>query len=82
MGSGNFYANKLGKGTLVKELKTAGTFNNGRPNSYALGLELSSYRGLPIVEHSGALYGYRTNILRFPERHFTVLCCATCRMPM
>jgi CubicO group peptidase (beta-lactamase class C family) len=70
----NFYANRLGKGTLVKELQAPGTFNNGKPNSYALGLELSSYRGLPIVEHSGALYGYRTNILRFPEQRFTVLC--------
>ena len=55
--------NRLGKGTLVKELQAPGTFNNGKPNNYALGLELSSYRGLPIVEHSGALYGYRTSIL-------------------
>jgi CubicO group peptidase (beta-lactamase class C family) len=70
----NFYANKLGKGALVKELQTPGTFNNGKPNNYALGLELSNYRGLPIVEHSGALYGYRTDVLRFPDQHFTVLC--------
>jgi len=68
----NFYDNKLGKGTLVKELVTAGRFNNGKVNSYALGLELGNYRGLPIVEHSGALYGYRTEILRFPDQHFTV----------
>jgi len=32
------------------------------------------YGGLPIVEHSGALFGYRTEILRFPEQRFTVLC--------
>jgi CubicO group peptidase (beta-lactamase class C family) len=70
----NFYANKLGKGTLVRELRTAGNFNNGKPNSYALGLELGSYRGLPTEEHSGALYGYRTDVLRFPEQRFTVLC--------
>jgi CubicO group peptidase (beta-lactamase class C family) len=68
----NFYDNKLGKGTLIKDLEARGTFNNGKVNSYALGLEIGQYRGLPIVEHSGALYGYRTEILQFPEQRFTV----------
>ncbi len=70
----NFYTNKLGKGTLVKELLTRGRLNNGKETSYALGLELENYRGLPVVEHSGVLYGYRTEILRFPEQRFTVAC--------
>jgi len=70
----NFYENKLGKGTLVKELQTKGVLNDGKAISYALGLEIASYRGSPIVEHDGALYGYRTNILRFPDRRFTAVC--------
>jgi hypothetical protein len=70
----NFYANRLGRGTLLKELQTRGVLNNGKPISYALGLELGSYRGKSIVEHDGALYGYRTEILRFPEQRFTVVC--------
>lgn len=70
----NFYQNKLGKGTLVKELQTKGVLNDGKQISYALGLEISSYRGLPTVGHSGALYGYRTNLLRFPEQRFSVVC--------
>jgi CubicO group peptidase (beta-lactamase class C family) len=70
----NFYANRLGKGTLLKELQTRGILNDGKQIGYALGLELGSYRGLPIVEHNGALYGYRTGILRFPEQRFTVVC--------
>jgi CubicO group peptidase (beta-lactamase class C family) len=70
----NFYANKLGKGTLLKELQTPGVLNNGKQISYGLGLELGTYRGLRIVEHDGALYGYRTAILRFPEQRFTVVC--------
>ena len=70
----NFYANKLGKGTLLKELQTQGVLNNGKRISYALGLEIGSYRGLPTVEHGGALFGYRTEILRFPGQDFTVLC--------
>ncbi|MGC2404218.1 MAG: serine hydrolase domain-containing protein [Acidobacteriaceae bacterium] len=70
----NFYNNRLGKGTLLKELQTPGVLNSGKPIAYALGLELGAYRGLSIVEHDGALYGYRTAILRFPEQRFTVLC--------
>ena len=70
----NFYQNRLRKGALLKEMQTRGTLNNGKQIDYALGLELNTYRGLPIVEHGGALFGYRTEILRFPEQRFTVLC--------
>jgi CubicO group peptidase (beta-lactamase class C family) len=70
----NFYENKLGKGTLLKELQTPGVLNSGKTIEYALGLFLSTYRGLPVVGHSGALFGYRTEILRFPEQKFSVIC--------
>jgi CubicO group peptidase (beta-lactamase class C family) len=70
----NFYANALGKGTLTKELQTRGVLNDGKQISYAMGLDMGNYRGLPIVEHGGALFGYRTSLLRFPEQRFTVIC--------
>lgn len=72
----NFYDNKLGKGTLLKELQTPGVLNNGKPIEYALGLVISSYRGLPVVAHGGALFGYRTEIQRFPQQKFSsiILC--------
>ena len=69
-----FYANTLGKGTLTKELQTRGVLNDGKQISYAMGLDMGNYRGLPIVEHDGALFGYRTSLLRFPEQRFTVIC--------
>jgi CubicO group peptidase (beta-lactamase class C family) len=70
----NFYANRLGKGTLIQQLQTPGVLNNGNKISYAMGLDLGGYRGLPIVEHGGVVYGYRTELLRFPEQKFTVIC--------
>jgi hypothetical protein len=70
----NFYANRLGKGTLVQELQTPGVLNNGNKISYAMGLDLGNYRGLPVVEHGSALFGYRTEHLRFPEQKFSVIC--------
>jgi CubicO group peptidase (beta-lactamase class C family) len=69
----NFYANKLGKGTLLKEMRTPGVLNNGKQIEYALGLFITTYRGLPIVEHGGALFGYRTELLRFPQQKFSVI---------
>lgn len=70
----NFYANKLGKGTLLQELQTPGKLNSGKKTDYALGLQVSTYRGLPIVEHEGGLFGYRTELLRFPQQNFSVIC--------
>jgi CubicO group peptidase (beta-lactamase class C family) len=70
----NFYGNKLGKGPLLKEMQTRGVLNNGKETDYGFGLELSTYRGLPIVEHNGGLFGYSTDILRFPEQRFTIVC--------
>ncbi len=69
----NFYENKLGRGTLLNEMQTRGVLNNGTQTNYGLGLFLSTYRGLPIIEHGGALFGYWNNILRFPEKKFTVI---------
>ncbi len=70
----NFYDNKLGKGTLLKEMQTQGVLNNGKQIEYALGLFISKYRGLPIVAHDGANFGYRTMLLRFPQQRFSVIC--------
>jgi hypothetical protein len=69
----NFYHNSLGKGTLLNEMQTRGALNDGTVHKYALGLFLSTYRGLPIVEHDGANFGYRAEILRLPQQKFTVI---------
>jgi CubicO group peptidase (beta-lactamase class C family) len=69
----NFYNNKLGRGTLLNEMQTRAVLNNGKPSNYALGLMMTAYRGLPIVEHGGANFGYRADILRFPQQRFTVI---------
>jgi hypothetical protein len=55
-------------------LETRGVLNNGKQINYALGLFVTQYRGLPVVEHGGALFGYRTELMRFPEQRFSVVC--------
>lgn len=70
----NFYSNRLGKGTLLKELLTPGVLNDGKQTMYGMGLMLEKYRGLPVVEHDGSLFGYRADFLRFPAQKFSVIC--------
>jgi CubicO group peptidase (beta-lactamase class C family) len=72
----NFYENKLGVGgpELIDQMLTRGTLNDGKELSYASGLEIGHYRGLPIVSHSGGWAGYRSDIIRFPEQRFSVIC--------
>ena len=51
----NFYANKLGKRDpgLIELLQTPGVLKSGEPISYAFGLAVDTYKGVPIVSHSG-----------------------------
>jgi len=70
----NFYTNRLGKGTLVKQLETPGILNDGNKIAYGMGLVPGNYRGLPTIEHNGALFGYTADLLRFPDQRFTVIC--------
>ncbi len=54
-------------------METPGKLNNGTPIDYGMGLEASNFRGLKAVEHGGALAGYRTEDLWFPEQRLSVV---------
>jgi hypothetical protein len=53
-----------------------GVLTKGDTIPYAFGLNVSSYRGLRILDHGGSLTGFRTGLMRFPDQRFTavVLC--------
>jgi hypothetical protein len=59
-------------------IHTRGVLNKGDTLTYAFGNNVSTYRGLRVTEHGGALMGYKAEILRFPDQHFTVL--ETCNL--
>jgi CubicO group peptidase (beta-lactamase class C family) len=69
----NFYAARVGGEALIKQLQERGYLNDGTQLSYAAGLEIGKYRGLNIVSHAGADAGYRANLIRFPDQHFSVV---------
>jgi CubicO group peptidase (beta-lactamase class C family) len=71
----NFYHNKLGKGgqTIITRMHQDGILNDGKSAGYAFALENGTYKGLKTVSHSGALAGYRAQLVRFPEQQFSVI---------
>ncbi len=68
----NFYDAKVGGPDIIRMLETPGRLNSGTELAYAWGLTVGSYRGMPIVEHSGSLGGYRAHIIRFRSAHASV----------
>lgn len=70
----NFYEDRLGRGTLLAELHRRGVLTSGDTMDYASGLSVGEYRGLPTVSHGGGAQGYRTELLRFPDQGFSVIC--------
>jgi CubicO group peptidase (beta-lactamase class C family) len=70
----NFYEPKIGDADLIKTMQIVGVLNSGKKITYASALTLNSYRGLKTVSHGGSWAGYRAQLLRFPEQHFSVAC--------
>lgn len=72
----NFYDRHVGGNEFIDLMLTRGRLNNGREIFYAFGLGHEEYRGLKLVAHQGGLFGFRTDMVRFPDQRFTVICLA------
>jgi CubicO group peptidase (beta-lactamase class C family) len=72
----NFYDGTVGGAEVLRWLQTPSKLSDGSPLTYALGLVVDRYRGLPTVRHGGSWAGYRAELLRFPEQRtsIAVLC--------
>jgi CubicO group peptidase (beta-lactamase class C family) len=72
----NFYHPRVGGPAIIEQMLHRDKLNNGALQDYASGLSIGAYRGLPTVDHSGGDAGYRSDMTRFPEQHFSasVLC--------
>jgi CubicO group peptidase (beta-lactamase class C family) len=68
----NFYDAKVGGADVIRMLETPGRLNSGTELAYAWGLTVGSYRGMPLVEHSGSLGGFRAHIIRFRSARTSV----------
>jgi len=68
----NFYHPRVGGPSLRDQMLQRGKLNNGETLDYAFGLVVGKYKGLPTVDHGGADAGYRSDMTRFPDQHFSV----------
>ncbi len=71
----NFYDNQLGRKSplLLRRLQEPFVLNSGDTIPWGLGLRLGEHHGLPVIFHGGAYFGFRSEILRFPDQQFTVI---------
>ena len=72
----NFYHPRVGGPAFLQQMLERGKLNSGEQLDYAFGLVVGKYKGLPTVDHGGADAGYRSDLTRFPDQHFSaaVLC--------
>jgi len=68
----NFTEMKVGGPALIQAQLQQGRLNDGRTIFYAAGLEVTSYKGLREVSHSGATAGYRGWLARYPDQGLSV----------
>ena len=68
----NFTDAKVGGRALVEAQQQRGRLNDGRTITYAAGLMMLSWKGLPEVSHSGSTAGYSAWLGRYPENGLSV----------
>lgn len=70
----NFYHPRVGGPDFTAQMLERFRLSNGEQIDYAMGLVVGKYRGLSTVDHAGSDAGYRSDMIRFPDQHFTVAC--------
>ena len=79
----NFESGRVGGKAGVAELEEPGRLNNGQTIPYALALTLGEMAGSTTYSHRGAYGGYRSSMLRIPDRHLSVITlCNTASAPI
>ena len=63
----NFYDHTVGDQKDIDQLTEKGRLNNGKEISYALGINVDTYKGWKQFSHSGGDAGYRTYLTVFPD---------------
>ncbi len=69
----NFRSAKVGGKQAVSLLQTPGKLNDGQSIPYAMGIAVGVFRGNKTFSHSGSYGGYRSMLLRIPERNLSII---------
>jgi D-alanyl-D-alanine carboxypeptidase len=66
-------AGKLLKPATWQRAFTKATLTDGKRSDYGYGWAISSLRGVPTIEHGGAINGFNAYVLRVPSEHVYVV---------
>lgn len=69
----NFTTGRVGGRAGIAEMERAGQLNDGQPIPYALGLSIGDLHGFKTLSHGGSYGGYRSELVRIPERRLSVI---------
>jgi CubicO group peptidase (beta-lactamase class C family) len=69
----SLYTTKLVSDDMLHQAWTPSILASGKQSNYGFGWELGELKGLKTVRHGGSTIGFRTAILRIPEKKFTVI---------
>jgi len=69
----NFYTSQVGGPAVMAEMHRTAVLNDGKSITYAGGNNVSRFRGLRRVSHTGGGGGFSSAIIRFPDQQFSVL---------
>jgi CubicO group peptidase (beta-lactamase class C family) len=68
----NLETGAVGGPAWVEAMHARGRLNDGTEIDYAMGINVSTYRGEREVQHGGATAGYRAFLTRFPDHRLAV----------
>ena len=56
----------------LDQMQTRSRLNDQSPILYGLGLEITEYKGVREISHSGSTAGYRAFLARYPDQHLSI----------
>ncbi|OIQ30947.1 MAG: hypothetical protein BM564_01675 [Bacteroidetes bacterium MedPE-SWsnd-G2] len=68
----SYYNSSVLNKAFWEQMCEQGRLNDGTVLDYASGLGIGSHKGLKTISHGGAFVGFRAELIRFPEQHFSV----------
>jgi CubicO group peptidase (beta-lactamase class C family) len=69
----NFETGEVGGADGIALLQAPGRLNDGQPIQYALGQTIGKFHDITTFSHGGSYGGYRSTLLRFPEKNLSVV---------
>lgn len=67
------YTTKLVSAETLRQAFTPAVLTNGKSTNYGFGWEIGELQGVKTIRHNGSTIGFRTAILRIPDRKLSIV---------